>query len=74
MDDADTKELLAKLDAVIRLLVFGMAEGKDQTEQIRLLSLAGFQPKKIAEMLGTTANNVRVRLSSLRKKRKANSL
>jgi transcriptional regulator len=68
------QELLAKLDAIIRLLVIDIAEGKDQTEQIRLLSLAGFQPKKIAEMLGTTANNVSVRLSSLRKKRKASSL
>jgi transcriptional regulator len=74
MDDANMQELLAKLDAIIRLLVFDIAEGKDQTEQIRLLSLSGFQPKKIAEILGTTANNVRVRLSSLRKKRKANFL
>ncbi|HBB87599.1 MAG TPA: hypothetical protein DC047_08290 [Blastocatellia bacterium] len=74
MDDANMRELLAKLDAIIRLLVFDIAEGKDQTEQIRLLSLAGFQPKKIAEMLGTTRNNVSVRLSSLKKKRKANSV
>lgn len=73
MNDANMQLLLGKLDAIIRLLVIDVTQGKDQTEQIRLLSHVGFQPKNIAEMLGTTANNVSVRLSSLRKKRKANS-
>jgi hypothetical protein len=72
MNDANMQLLLGKLDAIIKLLVIDVTQGKDQTEQIRLLSQVGFQPKNIAEMLGTTANNVRVRLSSLRKKRKAN--
>ena len=73
MNDANMQLLLGKLDAIIKLLVIDVTQGKDQTEQIRLLSHVGFQPKNIAEMLGTTANNVSVRLSSLRKKRKANS-
>ena len=73
MNDADMQLLLGKLDAIIKLLVIDVTQGKDQTEQIRLLSHVGFQPKNIAEMLGTTANNVSVRLSSLKKKRKANS-
>lgn len=73
MNDANMQLLLGKLDAIIKLLVIDVTQGKDQTEQIRLLSQVGFQPKNIAEMLGTTANNVSVRLSSLRKKRKANS-
>ena len=73
MNDANMQLLLGKLDAITKLLVIDVTQGKDQTEQIRLLSQVGFQPKNIAEMLGTTANNVSVRLSSLRKKRKANS-
>ena len=74
MNDINVEQLLGKLDAIIRLLVIDMTQGKDQTEQIRLLSQAGFQPKNIAEMLGTTGNNVRVRLSSLRKQGKVNSI
>jgi DNA-binding CsgD family transcriptional regulator len=67
MDDKTLHVLSVKLDAIIKLMVFGMTEGKSQTEQIRLLSAAGFQPKDIAETLGTTPNTVSVVLSNLRK-------
>ena len=36
-------------------------------EQIELLSKSGFQPKEIAELIGTTPNTVRVGLAALRK-------
>jgi DNA-binding CsgD family transcriptional regulator len=36
-----------------------------------MLSSAGFQPKEIAEICGTTANTVRVALSTIRKKRRS---
>jgi len=59
--------IVGKLDAIIKLMVFGMTEGKSQTEQIRLLSEAGFEPKDIARTIGTTSNSVRVTLFNLRK-------
>jgi len=34
-----------------------------------LLTKAGFQPKDIATLLGTSSNSVRVRLVALRKKK-----
>ncbi len=70
MDEKAVLVLCAKLDAIIKLLVFGMTQGKSQTEQVRLLSAAGFQPKEIAQTLGTTPNTVRVVLSNLRKQRR----
>ena len=68
MDEKMASALAEKLDAIIKLMVFAMTEGKNQTEQIRLLSEAGFEPKEIAETLGTTPNTVRVALFNLRKK------
>lgn len=67
MDEKMASALAEKLDAIIKLMVFAMTEGKNQTEQIRLLSEAGFEPKEIAETLGTTPNTVRVALFNLRK-------
>ncbi len=69
MDEKAVQTLAAKLDAIIKLMVFGLTEGRSQTEQVRLLSLAGFQPKQIAQTLGTTPNTVRVALSNLRKRK-----
>ncbi len=69
MDEKTIQVLAAKLDAIIKLMVFAITEEKSQTEQIRLLSAAGFQPKEIAEVVGTTPNTVRVTLSNLRRHR-----
>ncbi len=59
-----------KLDSLLRLVAVAVIQGKNQTEQIRLLSQAGLQPKEIAELVGTSSNNVRVRLVELRKRSK----
>lgn len=73
MNDETVQNLLtslnAKLDTIIKLMVLTKAEAKSQSELIWLLSLAGVQPKDIAEMLGTTPNTVRVILFTLRKKK-----
>lgn len=69
MDKPEVQAVLGKLDIIIRLLGFSLVEGKKQKEQLLLLSKAGFQPKHIAEMLGTTPNTVRVALSNLRKEK-----
>ena len=69
MDDKTVKVLVSKLDAIIKLMVFRMTEGKKQVEQIRLLAKAGFGPKAIAEAVGTTSNTVRVALVNLKKQK-----
>lgn len=67
MDDKTSGLILSRLDGIIKLMVFRMTEGKKQVDQIVLLSKAGFAPKAIAEAIGTTANTVRVTLTSLKK-------
>lgn len=62
--------ILGKLDAATRLRVMGMTEGKSQSDQIWLFSVAGMQPKEIADIVGTSPNTVRVILSNMRKIRR----
>jgi len=69
-DKASFKEIVDRLDKVIRLLAISIALGKKQNEQIELLNDAGFKPKEIADILGTTGNTVRVALSQIRRKSK----
>ena len=69
MDEKFVQVLTEKLDTIIKLMVLGMTEGKNQSEQVMLLSTAGFKPKEIAKTLGTTANTVRVALSNLKKEK-----
>lgn len=60
------RDISQKLTSIRNLLIAGVIDGKRQTEQIRLLSFAGLQPKEIAEILGTTPNTVRVALARFR--------
>ena len=69
-EEASYKELLEELKRISKILVLIAAEGKSQKEQIIILDRIGFAPKEIAELLGTTSNTVRVRLSEERKKSK----
>ena len=61
-----------KLDEIARLLALNIK--RDRTLQIAITELAsvGFQPTRIAELLGTTAPYVRVAIS--RAKKKANAV
>ena len=56
---------------LIHLVAVLGTEGKPQREQIQILASAGFPPKEIADLIGTTANTVRVSLAAMRKKRKS---
>jgi len=69
MDNID-REIVAKLDTIIKLLALGVAGDKKQVEKIAMLSLSGLKPKEIAEILGTTPLTVSVALSGLRKAKK----
>jgi len=68
-DQFDT--ISRKLDVLIRLSALSLVAAKPKQDQVTMLSSAGFRPKEIADMCGTTANAVRVALSMMRKKRKA---
>lgn len=67
MDENKCKQINEKLDTVIRLISIGLIVGRSQREQILMLDMCGFAPKKIAETIGTTANSVRVELHAIRK-------
>jgi DNA-directed RNA polymerase specialized sigma24 family protein len=66
----DSKDVVEKLEKIIRLLAMTAVQGRRQKEQIEILSQAGFEPREIADLLGTTSNTVRVALVSIRKGRK----
>jgi len=67
MEEKQYDQLTGKLDNITRLLATLVVEDKNDREAIFLLSRVGFQPKEIAEFLGTTPNTVRVTLSNLKK-------
>ena len=67
MDETQFKKLNEKLNAVIRLLAIQSLSGKTDKEAITALSAAGFPPKDIAELLGTTSNTVRVTLAKIKR-------
>lgn len=70
MEEKQYKGLTEKLDTIIKLLALqAVGDKKKSTEAISALSRFGLQPKEIAEILGTTANTVRVALSTMRKKK-----
>jgi DNA-directed RNA polymerase specialized sigma24 family protein len=64
------QQMLEKLDQILRILVITVTRGLKQREQITLLDGAGFSPKAIAELVGTSSNTVRVELVGLRKARR----
>ncbi len=67
MAQSTDEQALQKLDQILRILVISVTRGLKQREQIALLNQAGFQPKAIADLLGTSSNTVRVELVTLRK-------
>jgi len=63
----EDETIVQKLDTLIRLVSIALVENKKQKDQVRLLTLAGIGPSRIAIILGTTANSVKVAISNLRK-------
>lgn len=70
MSEKHWEQMDRNLDLLVGMTALQLTAGKKQTESIELLSVVGFQPKEIAEILGTTPNTVRVGLSGLRKKKR----
>lgn len=69
MTESQYQELSKKLDLLTRLMALSLIADKQRQDQFILLSKAGVQPKEIAEIVGTTANTVRVALSQHRRKK-----
>jgi len=68
VSDMILNEISYKLDSLIHLIAYSLIKEMSQKDQIVLLANAGFKPKHIADMIGTTPNTVSVALSALRKK------
>ncbi len=63
-------ELLEELKKTNKLLAILVLRGfENKTEQILLLSQAGFMPGEIASMVGTTSNTVSVTVARSKKKK-----
>ena len=70
MSDIEKAEILKELQRITKLLVLTATKGQTQREQIAVLSKLGYQPKEVAEILGTTPGTVSVALVDIRKKAK----
>jgi DNA-directed RNA polymerase specialized sigma24 family protein len=64
MNDND---IVKELQQIKKLLVSLCIKDLPQKEQIKNLSSVGFQPKEIADLVGTTPNTVNVSLNRLKK-------
>jgi hypothetical protein len=71
-DDGDVLgRIEEKLDQMLRLAALQMTKGLKQPPAIELLAAAGIDRNLIAELLQTTPNTVSVRLSTMKKAKKA---
>lgn len=64
-------DILEELKRITKILCSIATKDMIQKEQIDLLSKLGFQPKEIAELLGTSSGTVSVALVDIRKHKKA---
>lgn len=60
MSDPENNLVLLELRKITKLLALNLGQSHNQTDLIKAMSKLGFQPKEIAEILGTTSNTVRV--------------
>lgn len=63
MDEKFQREILKRLDVLIRLVATSSLKDANLTDRISFLDKFGFSPKEISEMLNTTNNYVSVILS-----------
>lgn len=71
MNGPNEDEILQELRRISKLLALTVTRDMKQKEKIELLSSIDFQPKEIADLIGTTPNTVSVTLAGIRKKAKA---
>lgn len=68
MNGPKEEEILQELRRISKLLALAATKDQSQRDRIALLSSIGFQPKEIADLLGTTPGTVSVTLSIMKKK------
>ena len=68
MSQSDQKEILEKLDIIIKLLALDILKGKEAKDQILILHGLGISPTNISLILGKSRNTVNVTLSQARRK------
>ncbi len=73
MNGNGVESLAKKMDILIKLTAIGALRDKNFREQVRILDSIGLKPSEIGELLGKTANNVRVTLYDIRKSGGANN-
>lgn len=64
------EEIVKELKKLNKLLSIILTKELSQREKILFLNKSGFSPKEISEMVGTTANTIRVTLNRLKKSNK----
>ena len=67
MNDEIGYKIIEKLNTLTKLSAWALLRDKELKERIMILSKMGMKPKEIAELLGITPNNVRTRLSMIKK-------
>lgn len=67
MDEFIQKDILEELKVIKKLLAHSLLTEESQVKQIIKLKSIGFQPKEIAEIVGTSSNTVSVALSKAKK-------
>jgi hypothetical protein len=60
-------EILNEMKKTNKLLVLLLTKDFSQTDKITIMNKAGFQPKEIADMIGTSNNVVSVTLNKIKK-------
>ena len=68
MNESKENEILQELRRISKLLALTITRELKQKEKIELLASIGFQPKEIADLIGTTPGTVSVALVDIRKK------
>ncbi len=68
MNESKEEGILQELQRISKLLALTVTRELKQREKIELLSSIGFQPKEIANLIGTTPGTVSVTLVDIRKK------
>jgi len=68
MNGSKEEEILQELRRISKLLVLTATKDQTQKDKIILLSRIGFEPKDIANLIGTTPGTVSVTLSIIKKR------
>lgn len=69
MNEKQFRELMEKLNLLIKLTALVVAKDMKVKEQVRLLYSLGVKPSEIARILGKTQNYVNVTLYKIRKEK-----